>query len=164
MTDKSCDTCANPLMRTPRNKRPLQVVCVVCGEQREAIDSSSSPLLTRNILSKDNISSSPTSDTPSVEDVSTPATDISRELPTPEFHLPLMDTEESLRRRAQSDRASTVIGQRLLQGWAMLAEECPRPTCFGIPLIRPPRSGDGSVSKSRVGILNFGFDKTIHVQ
>lgn len=44
-------------------------------------------------------------------------------------------------RRAQSDKASTEIGNRMLRGWAMLAEECPNEYCYGIPLVRPPKSG-----------------------
>jgi hypothetical protein len=72
-----------------------------------------------------------------------------------------VETEESRRRREQSDEASAAIGQRLLkvdegsngfgsiiqhfwdlfQGWAMLADECPNARCFGVPLVRPPKAG-----------------------
>lgn len=52
-----------------------------------------------------------------------------------------MDTEEILRRRQQSDLASSEIGKLLLKGWAMLADECPNPQCYGIPLVRPPKAG-----------------------
>lgn len=38
--------------------------------------------------------------------------------------------------RAQSDRASRLIGQRMLQGWALLGETCPTADCIGIPLVR----------------------------
>ena len=31
--------------------------------------------------------------------------------------------------------------QLLLKGWAMLADECPNPRCFGVPLVRPPLVG-----------------------
>lgn len=54
-----------------------------------------------------------------------------------------MDEETILRRRQQSDRASAEIGNRLLKGWAMLADECPGPECYGVPLIRPPKPGGG---------------------
>jgi len=81
-------------------------------------------------------------------EVSTPATDLSiEEPPLPE--LPLFDNEEILARRAQSDQASAEIGRRMLQGWTMLADECPRSTCYGIPLVRPPRSNDGTISKGK---------------
>ena len=71
---------------------------------------------------------------------STPPTEESHDLSSPTFALP-EETEESIRRRQQSDFASAEIGNRLLKGWAMLADECPRSTCYGIPLVRPPKSG-----------------------
>jgi hypothetical protein len=43
-------------------------------------------------------------------------------------------------RREQSDRASSEIGKRLLQGWTMLGDECSNEGCYGIPLVGPPRS------------------------
>ena len=56
-----------------------------------------------------------------------------------------------LQRRAQSDLASAEIGRRLLQGWAMLADECPNDTCYGVPLLRPPkRLSDGNPSNTKV--------------
>jgi uncharacterized Zn finger protein (UPF0148 family) len=48
-----------------------------------------------------------------------------------------------VRRRQQSDQASSEIGKRLLKGWAMLAEECPGLRCYGVPLVRPPKPGGG---------------------
>lgn len=45
-------------------------------------------------------------------------------------------------RRGQSDLASSEIGKKLLQGWTMLGDECPCETCYGIPLVRPPKSVD----------------------
>ncbi|EAU84716.2 hypothetical protein CC1G_00235 [Coprinopsis cinerea okayama7 len=67
-----------------------------------------------------------------------------------EFILP-PETEESRRRREQSDRASAELGRRLLQGWAMLGEECPNSTCYGVPLMRPPNQGE-EMSPNKVGI------------
>lgn len=71
---------------------------------------------------------------------STPPTEVSSVLSSPTFAVPV-DTVEVLRRRQQSDAASAEIGKRLLKGWAMLADECPNPQCYGIPLVRPPKSG-----------------------
>lgn len=71
---------------------------------------------------------------------STPLTEISSTLSSPTF-APAVDTAEVLRRRQQSDAASAEIGKRLLKGWAMLADECPNSQCYGIPLVRPPKSG-----------------------
>ncbi|CUA73857.1 hypothetical protein RSOLAG22IIIB_01376 [Rhizoctonia solani] len=73
---------------------------------------------------------------------STPATDVSA-LDSDDFVLP-PPSEETLRRRAQSDRASTEIGSRMLKGWAMLAEECPNDECWAIPLVRYPRARPGA--------------------
>ncbi|CAE6531941.1 unnamed protein product [Rhizoctonia solani] len=73
---------------------------------------------------------------------STPATDISA-IDYDDFVLP-PPSEETLRRRAQSDRASSEIGNRMLKGWAMLAEECPNDECWAIPLVRYPRARPGA--------------------
>lgn len=70
--------------------------------------------------------------TPPTEDADVPG--------SPTFAIPA-ETEDSIRRRQQSDLASAEIGRRLLRGWAMLGEECPRSTCYGIPLVRPPKTG-----------------------
>ncbi|TPX32983.1 hypothetical protein SmJEL517_g04032 [Synchytrium microbalum] len=48
-----------------------------------------------------------------------------------------MPTDEERRsRREQVDRATRLLGQRLLQGWTMLQDECPNPACPGIPLVQ----------------------------
>ncbi|KAH9050102.1 hypothetical protein EDB84DRAFT_1631236 [Lactarius hengduanensis] len=71
---------------------------------------------------------------------STPPTDDAYVPGSPIFAVPA-ETEDSIRRRQQSDLASAEIGNRLLRGWAMLADECPGRTCYGIPLVRPPKTG-----------------------
>ncbi|KAG8701778.1 hypothetical protein FRC08_003899 [Ceratobasidium sp. 394] len=73
---------------------------------------------------------------------STPATDVSPPR-TPDFVLP-PPSPETLRRRAQSDRASSEIGARMLKGWAMLSDECINEDCWAIPLVRPPRARPGA--------------------
>jgi len=72
---------------------------------------------------------------------STPPTEISSTLSSPTF-APPVETEDTIRRRQQSDQASSEIGKRLLKGWAMLGEECPNIRCYGIPLVRPPRTAE----------------------
>jgi Sjogren's syndrome/scleroderma autoantigen 1 (Autoantigen p27) len=74
--------------------------------------------------------------------VSTPPTEISDALSSPTF-APPPNPQELARRRAQSDMASAEIGKRMLRGWAMLAEECPNDSCYGVPLVRPPMAGGG---------------------
>ena len=82
------------------------------------------------------LSVSSASDGDVISRTSTPPTDVSPP-PSPPFVLPA-PTEETLRRRAQSDRASQEIGSRMLRGWTMLADECINSTCYGIPLVRSP--------------------------
>lgn len=48
-------------------------------------------------------------------------------------------SQAELDRRAQSDRASTAISEKMLQGWKLLSQECPNPECHGIPLMHPPK-------------------------
>jgi len=133
LTDQSCPTpgCAVPLMRSPKGRIPITTICVQCSDenapktqlQSDAIASSS------NISTESQISPS-----------STPPTEFS-EVPESPVFLPLEESEETRRRRAQSDQASSEIGKRLLKGWAMLGEECPNEMCYGVPLVRPPKSG-----------------------
>lgn len=58
------------------------------------------------------------------------------------FHQDLhpQPSQAELDRRAQSDRASHEISAKMLQGWSLLAQECPNPTCHGIPLMKPPKA------------------------
>lgn len=71
---------------------------------------------------------------------STPATEISSRPSSPTFVVPV-ETPERRRRREQSDQASSEIGRRLLRGWALLGDECLNEGCFGVPLMRPPKTG-----------------------
>ncbi|KAB5594748.1 hypothetical protein CTheo_1895 [Ceratobasidium theobromae] len=87
-------------------------------------------------------SSSSTADGKPYSRNSTPATDVTPP-GSPDFVLPA-PSEETLRRRAQSDRASSEIGNRMLKGWAMLSDECPNDDCWAIPLVRPPRARPGA--------------------
>ena len=80
-----------------------------------------------------------------VSRTSTPPTELSSVVISPVF-API-PTAESMRRRQQSDAASAEIGNRLLKGWAMLADECPSVGCYGIPLVRPPKAGGGKDPK-----------------
>jgi hypothetical protein len=72
---------------------------------------------------------------------STPPTEVSEASVSnhSDFELP-PETNDMMQRREQSDRASSEIGKRLLQGWAMLEDECPNEGCYGVPLVRPPRA------------------------
>ncbi|GAB5590233.1 hypothetical protein Unana1_05133 [Umbelopsis nana] len=40
------------------------------------------------------------------------------------------------KRREQSNRASQLIGQKLLQQWALVNDVCPNDTCYAVPLVR----------------------------
>ncbi|KAG7097051.1 hypothetical protein E1B28_004442 [Marasmius oreades] len=127
LTDIPCTTkgCKVPLMRSPNGVTPVVHFCANCQENPESSrsqsETSSSSALSRSRPS-------------------TPPTELSSEPSSPTFDLP-PETPESVRRREQSDRASAEIGNRLLKGWVMLAEECPNNQCFGVPLVRPPKPG-----------------------
>ncbi|KAJ3741226.1 hypothetical protein DFH05DRAFT_1403786 [Lentinula detonsa] len=132
LTDSPCPQCKNiPLMRSPKNQTPTVHFCANCdGDAQRIVQTSTSPSLTSNSsISPRNTHSRS----------STPATEISDVPSSPTFSIPA-ETPESRRRREQSDRASSEIGNRLLKGWALLGEECVNEDCFGIPLVRPPKS------------------------
>ena len=68
---------------------------------------------------------------------STPASDLSAAPPTQLTPLSVDPVREE--RRRQSDAASASIGNLLLKGWVLLAEECPNVQCHGIPLMSRPK-------------------------
>ncbi|KAG0204021.1 hypothetical protein BGX28_003900 [Mortierella sp. GBA30] len=39
-------------------------------------------------------------------------------------------------KREQNERASRLIGEKMLQGWTMLQDACPNSACYGVPLMR----------------------------
>ncbi|KAF9108316.1 hypothetical protein BGX29_001593 [Mortierella sp. GBA35] len=47
-----------------------------------------------------------------------------------------MEQEIRESQREQSERVSRLMGQRMLQGWTMLQDTCPNPSCNGVPLMR----------------------------
>ncbi|KAF5331586.1 hypothetical protein D9611_007752 [Ephemerocybe angulata] len=140
LTDKACPTrgCAVPLMRSPRGQSPEVYFCAKCNGSPNAPAHSEPEIATQEASEVSSATSK--SRGSSTSRSSTPLTEVSNGHDDEEFVLP-PETEESRRRRAQSDRASTEIGARLLKGWAMLGEECPNDTCYGIPLVRPPSQG-----------------------
>ncbi|KJA29979.1 hypothetical protein HYPSUDRAFT_32023 [Hypholoma sublateritium FD-334 SS-4] len=130
LTDQPCPTpgCTVPILRSPRGRTPLTTFCVKCN-------STENPA-----LNMPETAASSTSAGSIHSPLSTPPTDFSIAPGSPTF-IPLEETEQSRHRRAQSDQASSEIGKRLLKGWAMLGDECPNDTCYGVPLVRPPKSG-----------------------
>ncbi|KAJ7507716.1 hypothetical protein B0H11DRAFT_138868 [Mycena galericulata] len=128
LTDRTCPTagCSVPLMRSPTGHTPVVHFCATCDG---GPDSTQLPDSAASVSSSSHFSRS-----------STPPTEVSSTLSSPVF-APPPPTEESRRRAEQSDAASSEIGQRLLKGWAMLADECPNVRCFGVPLVRPPKAG-----------------------
>ncbi|KAG9317552.1 hypothetical protein JVU11DRAFT_1758 [Chiua virens] len=126
LTDSLCPTpsCSGaPLLRSPEGRQPVVHFCANCGAPVKESQSSST-------FSSASHGSRP----------STPPTDLSSTLSSPTF-APPVETEDMIRRRQQSERASTEIGKRLLKGWTMLADECPNTRCYGVPLVRPPKTG-----------------------
>ncbi|KAF8812364.1 hypothetical protein BYT27DRAFT_7159669 [Phlegmacium glaucopus] len=135
LTDQSCPTpgCAVPLMRSPKGRTPVTVFCASCS-----MNSQETHTQPQNIELA--CSSNPSSES-YISRSSTPPTEISESLSSPIF-APPPETVETRRRREQSDRASSEIGKKLLKGWAMLADECPNESCYGVPLVRPPKSSN----------------------
>ncbi|KDQ07471.1 hypothetical protein BOTBODRAFT_120035 [Botryobasidium botryosum FD-172 SS1] len=137
LTDIPCKTpnCPVPLMRSPARQHPPVSFCVKCdgepGLQPPARTSTSHS--TASLVTTSSNPTTPTSSVPSIPE-------------SPTFLDPSIQ-EQNMRRRAQSDRASSEIGTRLLQGWAMLAEECPNESCYGVPLVRPPKTGGEDPTK-----------------
>jgi len=118
------------MMRSPGGRSPVTEFCASCNEIPDGPQAKPSA----------SVSDSSSTFTSHISRSSTPPTDISSALSSPVFAPPI-ETEESLRRREQSDRASAEIGKRLLKGWAMLGDECINTRCYGIPLVRPPKVG-----------------------
>ncbi|KAH8830829.1 hypothetical protein DL96DRAFT_1594475 [Flagelloscypha sp. PMI_526] len=132
LTSKTCSTpgCNLPLLRSPRGVEPQVHECVNCPQNKQAGPSARSPSLTVSTASS----------VSHISRASTPPTEISSTPGSPTF-VPPPPSEESIRRREQSDRASAEIARRMLQGYAMLGEECINEACVGIPLVRPPSNG-----------------------
>jgi len=57
--------------------------------------------------------------------------------------------------REQSERASRLMGEKMLQGWAMLQDPCPNPTCNGVSLMYIDHRTLSSPSSSEKSALLF---------
>ncbi|GLB33723.1 putative sjogren's syndrome/scleroderma autoantigen 1 (Autoantigen p27) [Lyophyllum shimeji] len=134
LTDQTCKSpgCSVPLMRSPKGRTPVVMFCANCDE------SPGVPRPKPTIPTSESASSATSGS--EISRSSTPPTEVSSALSSPVF-APPAETEESRRRRQQSDTASAEIGKRLLKGWAMLGDECPNSRCYGVPLVRPPMAG-----------------------
>ncbi|KIK65351.1 hypothetical protein GYMLUDRAFT_159376 [Collybiopsis luxurians FD-317 M1] len=142
LTDELCrnSKCNVPLMRSPKGQNPVVHFCANCD---------GGPLKGNGYFCLSQHSDSPSASSTysgsqrhTISRSSTPATEVSDASSSDGFQLP-PETPESRRRREQSDFASTQIGQRLLKGWALLAEECLNENCFAVPLVRPPKTAGG---------------------
>ncbi|KAI0091965.1 hypothetical protein BDY19DRAFT_983522 [Irpex rosettiformis] len=134
LSDDICKKCSKvPLLRSKSS--PPRQFCANCDGGPVPASSTSASLSQHSSSSADSVSQC-------ASRPSTPPTEVSTTLSSPTF-APPMDMEEITRRRQQSDLASAEIGKLLLKGWAMLADECPNNTCYGIPLVRPPRINGG---------------------
>ncbi|KAI0002956.1 hypothetical protein BJV74DRAFT_814414 [Russula compacta] len=137
-SDRTClaeECCRIPLLRSPDGHNPVTWFCPSCEGDGSIRDSGPGQPEQQHSSRSPSLASS-THYSRSL----TPPTEESHGPNSPTFALPV-ETEESIRRRQQSDFASAEIGNRLLRGWTMLADECPRSTCYGIPLVRPSKTG-----------------------
>ncbi|KAI0366404.1 hypothetical protein BV20DRAFT_971922 [Pilatotrama ljubarskyi] len=148
LTDRICPKCGRvPMMRSPSAASVATQFCVNC-DPAPGSAASSNGAQPSPPASGSQVQAGGLPDTSSVSTISystrmsrssTPPTELSSPPDSPVL-APIMDTAELLRRRQQSDTASAEIGRRMLRGWAMLADECPNPDCYGIPLVRPPKT------------------------
>lgn len=152
LTNTSCSrpNCNIPLMRSPNGITPVTHLCASCDAASNDISATGNP-------SEPPVLSSPSLSSAShMSRSSTPATQLSDTAGSPDF-IPT-ETEESARRRHQSDTASQEIGKRLLKGWAMLADECPNTRCYGVPLVRPPKAGGGKDTRMECVICGTVYE------
>ncbi|KAF9534835.1 hypothetical protein CPB83DRAFT_216727 [Crepidotus variabilis] len=131
------------MMKTPKGKTPVLTFCVKCSKEQFKA-AAQPPVEDVPIPSNASTESQPSRS-------STPPTEVSAAPSSPTFELP-PETETTRRRREQSDRASAELGKKLLQGWAMLGDECPNNECYGIPLVRPPKLG-GQVNPRKICVI-----------
>ncbi len=143
LTDNVCSRCGKvPLMRSPSG--PIVYFCANCdgspSRASQNVAQPSQPATSSHrtaTIPSPRSGSSYGSSSHGASRPSTPPTELYSQLSSPTFAPE--DSEEILRRREQSEQASTEIGRLLLKGWTMLADECPNPQCYGIPLVRPPK-------------------------
>ncbi|KAF8591446.1 hypothetical protein K439DRAFT_1326774 [Ramaria rubella] len=157
LTDDGCPVCSIPMLRTPSGQSPPRLFCSQCHPN---LNDPPPSALTKQVSC---LSSTSSRSSEKISRVSTPPTEVSSALSSPTFALP-PDSEETLRRRAQSDMASSEIGKRMLRGWAMLAEECPNESCYGVPLVRPPKPGGGKDPRKECVVCGqvYIFEQNAH--
>ncbi|KAJ2961438.1 hypothetical protein NQZ79_g3237 [Umbelopsis isabellina] len=68
------------------------------------------------------------------------------------------------KRREQSKRASELIGQKLLQQWALLDDICPNENCYAVPLVRDPQQRLFCVICEQTYMTEAAYNKQIQNQ
>ncbi|KAJ3189758.1 hypothetical protein HDU85_000042 [Gaertneriomyces sp. JEL0708] len=122
MTDEPCRNagCNVPTVRT--KDRSIVRFCVLCDDKDHPY-----PTVPASVV-------------PNVkEDESEPNVSSSWDVADEAIEVRPASAEDPARaelRRRQGERASQLLGQKLLSGWALLDEICPGNTCFAIPLVR----------------------------
>ncbi|CAG8453753.1 12267_t:CDS:2 [Funneliformis caledonium] len=121
MTNTVCpiQNCNVPLLRSKDN---TVWFCVLCD--KEPGNSKSETKQQPNILPPVTIVNEINDDDDKVDSVQ------QNSIPPPSQY------DEIQMRRDQSQRASHLIAQHLLQGWALIDQICLNVTCYGVPLIR----------------------------
>jgi uncharacterized Zn finger protein (UPF0148 family) len=75
---------------------------------------------------------------------------------------PVMSPRAFQARQQQRQSASDKMGQKLLQGWKMLAETCPNPECVGIPLMEDHSGTMQCVNCEAVIVRDTEYDPAVH--
>lgn len=132
-----CRECYTPLVRSPLPDR--QLLCVKCNRDTTLTNgvqpsTSSGP---EDILPPSNYHSVVDGDQMDSDEEEQEAgvmQDDPNVIPVTAIDclLPAMNLLTVVSRREQSDRASKLIGERMLQGYCLLDEICPTTTCYGV--------------------------------
>jgi len=140
LLDQSCGVCYTPMLRSPAPGS--QLLCVKCGSDTTNTSSLPNGTSTSSTTATTDGDRPPAGYHPFVNgddmdsDEEEQEAGVIRDEPVVQA---IANGQIELGRREQSDRASKLIGEKLLQGYCLLDELCPTPTCFGIPLLRLPR-------------------------
>ncbi|KAJ1914956.1 hypothetical protein H4219_004555 [Mycoemilia scoparia] len=145
------DSCGAPLMRNPETKEPM---CVwhhwfeISGEEPEPEAESKSDNTTEN-------------DKESIKDSSSDPKLYNQEY-NDHFEVeskPKSVNSELKKKREQSQKASELIGKKMLQGWSLIDRICPNESCYSIPLVRDQELYEHCVICNLVYISEENYQK-----
>ncbi|KAK6097427.1 hypothetical protein MT418_003045 [Batrachochytrium dendrobatidis] len=157
------DMCSNKGCNLPvfRNKERTKTVCCMCDDPHSPILPVISQPAASQLTNKDSISMVHQAQDKQTSDSITLTEEEEMEL------LAAMDERHEVDRsteqdREQSERASDLIGQKMLQGWTLLQNVCR--SCPGIPLVRNRQNQTLCVICKQSGDELDDIAESIHVK